>query len=85
MPSPVLPGITRGAIEELASGDGIGCSKRMLAMDDLLDSDEMFMTNSSWGVLPIIGVEAASIGDAHVGPVTTRLRELLHEDMARED
>ncbi|MFG0257944.1 MAG: aminotransferase class IV [Phycisphaerales bacterium JB043] len=82
MASPVLPGITRGAVFDLASRDGIGCSARMLSMEDVLEGEEVFMTNSSWGVLPVVSVEAASIGDGVPGPMTRRIREMLLDDMA---
>jgi len=75
MTAPVLPGITRGFIIEAAESLGVGTARRMIDIDALLDADELFLTNSSWGVLPVIGVEAEAIGDAVPGPVTRRLRE----------
>lgn len=75
MPSPVLPGITRGEVIGIASGKGVGCDRRMLSIDDVLDADEVFLTNSSWGVLPVVKVEAEAIGDGRVGPLTRELRE----------
>lgn len=77
MPSPVLPGVTREAIIELAAAKKIGCARRMLSIDDLLDADEVFLTNSSWGVLPVVRVEAEAIGEGVPGPVTVELREGL--------
>lgn len=74
MTAPVLPGITRAFIIEAAADLGIGTSRRMLDIDSLLDADEVFLTNSSWGVLPVVGVEAEAIADAVPGPVTNRLR-----------
>lgn len=73
--SPVLPGITRAAVIEAAQGIGVGCGMKMLAVSDLLDADEVFLTNSSWGVLPVVKVEAEAIGDGVPGTVTKRLRE----------
>ncbi len=75
MPSPVLPGITRAEVIEIASGQGVGCARRMLTIDDVLDADEVFLTNSSWGVLPAVRVEAEAIGDGAVGELTRSLRE----------
>ena len=80
--SPVLPGITRGFVIETAAALNIGVSTQMLAIDALLDADEVFLTNSSWGVLPVIGVEAEAIGDAVPGPITQRLREAWVEATA---
>ena len=50
-PSPVLPGITRSAVLELAAGRRI--ERRPISVDELLAADEMFMTNSSWQILPV--------------------------------
>ncbi len=75
LPSPVLPGITRATIIELADAMGLGTSKRLLDINAVLDADEVFLTNSSWGVLPVVAVEQHAIADGRVGEVTKRLRE----------
>ncbi len=75
LPSPVLPGITRNAIIELGDGMSVGTSRRMIAIDDLLEADEVFLTNSSWGVLPVVAVEKETIGEGAPGEMTKRLRE----------
>ena len=72
--SPVLPGITRGAAIEFAQVKGVGCAKRMVAVGDLLEADEVFLTNSSWGVLPVTRIEAHAINDGAVGEVTRLVR-----------
>lgn len=73
--SPVLPGITRKAIIEFAAAKNIGCDKRLLAVGDVLDADEVFLTNSSWGVLPVRAIEAKTIGAGMPGEVTKALRD----------
>lgn len=73
--SPVLPGITRKAIIEFAAARGIGCDTRMLTVADVLDADEVFLTNSSWGVLPVRAIESKTIGAGMPGEVTMGLRE----------
>jgi len=82
VPSPVLPGITRGAIIELAQAKGIGCARRMMTIDDVLDADELFLTNSSWGVLPVVGVEKEAVGTGAPGPITRDLRAALLSSIA---
>ncbi|MFG0329989.1 MAG: aminotransferase class IV [Phycisphaerales bacterium] len=85
LPSPVLPGITRAAVFEFAERRGIGVERSMLSIDDLLDADEVFLTNASWGVLPVVGVsfgaQSETIGAGSVGPITTTLREAWLEDV----
>jgi len=75
LPSPVLPGITRGRVMEQAKKMGISVEARMMSIDDLLDADELFLTNSSWKVLPVVKVEAEVIGSGEPGVVTLGLRD----------
>lgn len=50
---PVLPGITRAAVIEVAKAAGITVECRMPTMEDLLSAEEVFLTNASWHVLPV--------------------------------
>lgn len=77
LPAPVLPGITRQAVIELAESRNITVRKQMLTVEDLLDADEVFLTNSNWKVLPVVAVEQKDIADGQVGTVTRSLREAL--------
>jgi branched-chain amino acid aminotransferase len=84
MGSPVLPGVTRAAVVELAEAMGVGCDKRLLTIDDLLDADELFLTNSSWGVLPVTTVERRAIGGGAPGELTGQLRARWLETLSPE-
>ena len=87
LPAPVLPGVTRAAVMELAAGMGVGeggVERRMLTITDLLDADEVFLTNSSWGVLPVRQVEGKPIGGGGVGELTAALRRGLEELVVSE-
>ena len=77
LPSPVLPGITRGAVIDAANKLGIETTARMLTIEDVLGADEVFLTNSSWTILPVVQVEASAIGGGSVGEITRRLRAHL--------
>lgn len=74
MPSPVLPGITRAAMLELAETMEISVTTKVLDIGEVLSADEVFLTNSSWGVLPVVGVERERVAGGEVGPITRRLR-----------
>lgn len=75
LPSPVLPGITRARV--LAEGKKLGMTidRRMMGIGDVLDADEVFLTNSSWGVLPVTRVEAEPVGSGAVGDFSRSMRE----------
>lgn len=83
--SPVLPGITRSAIFDFARATGLDTEIRMLTVHDLLDADEVFLTNSSWGVLPVVQVEAGHIAGAKPGPITRDLRARWLDALERAD
>lgn len=74
MPSPVLPGITRRWVLDWAEEEGLTVERRMVRIDDVLAADELLLTNSSWGVLPIVALEREKIGTGEVGPIAKRLR-----------
>ena len=80
----VLPGVTRAAIIELAEDRGLQVDRKMLSYDDLSRADEVFLTNSGWGVLPVVAVEAKPIATGEVGPLTRALRQQWSELVDRE-
>lgn len=84
LPSPVLPGTTRAAVIDLADAADLPVVRKMLSINDVLEADEMFLTNSSWQVLPAVRLEKENIGDGKVGPMTRRLREALLEQIRRD-
>jgi branched-subunit amino acid aminotransferase/4-amino-4-deoxychorismate lyase len=50
---PVLPGVTRGAILEAAVEKGRPFERCRISGKDLLEADEVFLTNSVWDVIPV--------------------------------
>ncbi|MHC4948013.1 MAG: aminotransferase class IV [Planctomycetota bacterium] len=82
--APVRPGITRAAILEAATRLGLETERRMLDVEAVLGADEIFLTNSSWGVLPVVRVERQAIGDGEVGSITLDLRAAWMEMVDRE-
>jgi len=74
LPAPVLPGIVRRFVIETAESAGPPVARRMLTIDECLQAEEMFLTNSSWGILPVVRLERATIGAGTPGPITKRLR-----------
>lgn len=81
LPSPVLPGVVRQWALDTLKTEGVKTERRLLSLADVLDADEVMLTNSSWGVMPVVQVESKPIGDGAVGPITgmlvDRWRELV--------
>jgi branched-subunit amino acid aminotransferase/4-amino-4-deoxychorismate lyase len=82
--SPVLPGITRAAVLSIAEESGVEVRRERIEIGAILDADEIFLTNSSWHVLPVVQVEQRTIGSGQPGEVTRTLRAGLMERMDRE-
>lgn len=81
--SPVLPGVTRAFVREVLESRGIFVERRMLSVADVLDADEVFLTNSQWGALPVSRVEGKVIGDGSVGVITRGVRDAWNEAVER--
>lgn len=79
LPSPVLPGVTRAWVIDRAERLGLVARRKMLSVQDLLDAQEVMLTNSSWGVLPVVQIEGSQIGAGTPGPVTRDLVEAWGE------
>lgn len=71
---PVLPGITRRAIIELAQRAGITVKEGLPSLEDVMDADEVFLTNSSWHVLPVTGLGLTVKSDTSESENETELR-----------
>ena len=69
---PLLPGITRNVVLELADTVGIETATGVYDPDRLADADEVFVTNSTWEIRPVTSVDGRAYG---VGPVTQRLQQ----------
>ncbi len=82
MPSAVLPGITRKAVMEWAADLGVPVHRRMLTIHDVFAADEVLLTNSSWGILPVVQVESHPIGGGTPGEIGRRLREMWQDEIA---
>ncbi|NLH41743.1 MAG: hypothetical protein GX448_07875 [Planctomycetes bacterium] len=82
--TPVLPGIARKTVLELARQQSIEVVEKDLFVTDLLDADEVFLTNVVMEVLPVISVEKRAIGSGTVGPVTQRLRDAFANAVEQE-
>ena len=77
--SNVLPGTTRAAVIELAKASGIEVIRASISITDLLDADEVFLTNCSMNVMPVTRIERKTVGDEKPGQLTRTLADSLSE------
>ena len=73
--TPVLSGIARKTVRELAQQQSLDVVEKDLFIADVLEADEIFLTNVIMEVLPVVGVEQHTVGGGRVGPITRKLRE----------
>ena len=73
--TPILPGITRAAVLELAAELEVMVEERALAVGDLCAAEEVFLTNSMMEVMPVVSVGGERIGAGRPGEVTRRLAQ----------
>ena len=71
----VLAGVSRKTVLEIADYLGIGTSIRPLSVDELLAADEVFLSSSGGGVIPIVRVNETIYGNGVKGPISVRLNK----------
>jgi branched-chain amino acid aminotransferase len=70
----VLHGITRQTVLELARARGLGVETRPLPLAEFWQADEVFLSSSGGGVIPVAQVDGRSFGNRAAGPVAQALR-----------
>lgn len=73
---PILPGITRGAVLEIARGIGLPVREETFTKDRLAECDEAFITSTLMEVMPIAEIDGKAVGDGKPGDITKRLLSL---------
>ncbi len=77
--TPVLPGIARKTVCELAIANKIELIEKDLTIDDLLGADEVFITNVIMQVMPVVGIEKHNVGEGKPGAITKKIQEYYDE------
>lgn len=77
--TPVLDGIARKTVLDIAAEQGIETLEQDLFVDDLLGADEVFITNVIMLMLPVTTVEAHAVGDGKPGEITKKLLEQFQQ------
>jgi branched-chain amino acid aminotransferase len=82
--TPVLPGITRALVLELAEKLDLAAEEAPCTIDDLLDADEVLLTNACMEIMPVTRVEGRSIANEKPGPITRQLAD-AYTDLTRAE
>jgi branched-subunit amino acid aminotransferase/4-amino-4-deoxychorismate lyase len=79
----VLEGVTRLTAMEIARAEGWSVSLENVPVGALYDADEIFLSSTAGGIMPITTLDGKPVGGGQVGPVTRRIWERywdLHTD-----
>ncbi|MFM8332095.1 MAG: D-amino acid aminotransferase [Candidatus Methylumidiphilus sp.] len=72
----ILPGITRDLVVELARDNAIPLQERQIALAELRNAEEVWLTSSTREVLPVIELDGQTVGDGQPGPLWARMNAL---------
>lgn len=78
----LLPGITRQSVCEQAQALGCAVEETTILPDQLRAADEVFLTSSVRGIMPVTRLDGASVGDGRAGPLTRRLQRAYADSIA---
>lgn len=83
----ILPGITRELAIEVARKEGLTVHEKAFSLDFMLEADEVFLTGTLTGVMPVVAVDDVTVGDGTPGPVTQQVSDaydrLLEESLGK--
>lgn len=71
----VLSGITRDLVFEIANKEGIKIEEKLFTLNDLLQSDEAFLSSTIMDIAPVVQVGKIYISNGKVGSITKTLIE----------
>jgi branched-chain amino acid aminotransferase len=80
----ILEGTVRNLIMRLARKNGITVKESQLTVETLFHADELFLTNSLFGILPVCRVGVKRIGAKTPGPVTRTVSGLYQNALLWE-
>jgi branched-chain amino acid aminotransferase len=77
--SPILEGITRDSILQIAKHLGYEVHEQRFAREALLVADEVFLTGTAAEVTPVRDIDGVSIGGGSRGPVVERIQSTYRD------
>jgi len=81
----VLEGVTRATVLELLAAEDVQVSTEPLPAATARTADEIFITSTAGGIMPVTRISGHRIGNGMPGALTTRLNQAywkLHDDSA---
>ena len=79
----IVWGIHRNIVLEIVDKLGIQLVEGKFSPAIISECDEMFLTSTAKGLLPITRVDDSLVGDGKVGPITRRVGQAFGEELSR--
>lgn len=80
----LLPGITRSKVIELAKVLQLPLQVQAITPQELRGAEEIFLTSSVRGLMPVSWLDEAAVGSGQMGPTTAKLREAYETALEQE-
>ncbi len=74
----ILPGITRDIVIELCERNGLTCRQQRISSVDIRHADEVFLTSSVRGIMPVTAIDGRELSNGTMGALTRRLFSAWH-------
>ncbi|MDX1518932.1 MAG: D-amino acid aminotransferase [Gammaproteobacteria bacterium] len=75
----ILPGVTRDLVVELMLDNGLDCREEPVTLEELRDADEIWITSSTWEIVPVITLDGRNVGSGQPGPVYAEANRIYQE------
>jgi len=79
----LLPGITRDLVVELLSESGVPCEEVVIKETELIQADEIWITSSTWEIVPVIELDGKPVGTGSPGEVWQQAFRIYQEYKTR--
>ena len=77
--APILLGITRDTVIKLAQDNGIALREDNINAEEIINVEEIFLTGTATGIIPVVKVGDKEITLGQSGPLTRRIQRLYRE------
>jgi D-alanine transaminase len=75
----VLPGITRDLVLDILSKNNINTIEAPVKLEQLLEADEIWITSSTWEIVPVIKLDNKPVGNGKVGSMWKKVNHFYQE------
>ena len=76
-------GVTRETVFEIGENEGIEVIEERMIPYDLYNADEVFLSSTAGGVIPITEIDGRKISSGKPGPITKKVKNSYFEMMGK--